>query len=493
MTVDHKQSINVQAWEKPRLLIPELAPNTPYPVDALPDIIKKPVLSYQQYGQQPLPMIASSALANLSLACQSLANVARDAYLVSPVSLYFLTVALSGERKSAADKVFSQAIRQWEQKIRKLREPALKSALTHHKTWSTERDGLLAKIRRAVMNNEDCELEKALLESMEQNEPDIPIQPSLYFEDTTHEGLSLHLAHGWPSVALWSDEGGMVLGSHSMQSNPARFAALLNGLWEGKALSTHRKSSPSFVVENRRLTVNIMMQPMLFEPMRNKKDSVIRQSGLMARCLLAYPESAMGQRFYQEPPESIEGLDAWNQRITDCLNHSGQLNQAGCIHLPILNLTHAAKKHWIRFYNALETGLHPLYGQWQNMRDLASKAAENAARLAALFHLFEGKTGDISEENMEQAIEIIHWYMTEARRLLEPPAHQPYLETSQKLLDWLLSRKNTSTSPRDMLQASPCRNRNERDKAMETLLEHNIIRIIKTGKKAEVEINPWLV
>ena len=61
---------------------------TPYPIDALPVIIQNAITAYHQYGQQPIPLIACSALANVSLACQSLANIARDHYLITPVSLY---------------------------------------------------------------------------------------------------------------------------------------------------------------------------------------------------------------------------------------------------------------------------------------------------------------------------------------------------------------------------------------------------------------------
>ena len=88
-------------WQQPIPLIDENQNQRPYPIDSLPSIIKDAVLSYQQYGQQPIPLIACSALANLSLSCQSLANIARDHLLVSPISLYFLVVAQSGERKSA--------------------------------------------------------------------------------------------------------------------------------------------------------------------------------------------------------------------------------------------------------------------------------------------------------------------------------------------------------------------------------------------------------
>ena len=53
----------------------------------------------------------------------------------------------------------------------------------------------------------------------------------------------------------------------------------------------------------------------------------------------------------------------------------------------------------------------------QSLKDFASKAAENAARLAALFHLFSGKTGDISVEHIEQAITLMNWYLEPIRKI----------------------------------------------------------------------------
>lgn len=90
----------------------------PYPIQALPSIIKNAVVDFQNYGRQPIPLVASSALANISLACQTMANVARDNVLISPISLYFLSLAISGERKSQTDNAFSLAAHQWEKQIR---------------------------------------------------------------------------------------------------------------------------------------------------------------------------------------------------------------------------------------------------------------------------------------------------------------------------------------------------------------------------------------
>ncbi|EQD24414.1 MAG: hypothetical protein D084_Lepto4C00443G0001, partial [Leptospirillum sp. Group IV 'UBA BS'] len=64
-------------------------------------------------------------LSALSLAGQGLANVRRGEGLEGPVSLYFLAIAESGERKTTIDGHFVQSIREWEQS-------ELEAAETHH-------------------------------------------------------------------------------------------------------------------------------------------------------------------------------------------------------------------------------------------------------------------------------------------------------------------------------------------------------------------------
>jgi hypothetical protein len=128
-----------QLWQKPISFISAVDEAEPYPVSCLPTIINNAVTNYHQYGQQPLSLIACSALANVSLACQTLANVARDSMLVSPISLYFFITAMSGERKTASDHTFSHSIRKWEQQIRKKLMPDVKTTRALHQAWLTEK------------------------------------------------------------------------------------------------------------------------------------------------------------------------------------------------------------------------------------------------------------------------------------------------------------------------------------------------------------------
>lgn len=476
-------------WVTPTPILSDTEHTMPYPIDELPTIIQDAVTVYQRYGQQPLPLVACSALANVSLACQTLANVARDRLLVSPVSLFFLVVAGSGERKSAADYAFSKATRQWQLEIRKQLEPEINVAQVLYQAWKVEKEGVLNQIKRNSHLTDNTELLKQRLVEVMTNEPKIPLLPVLFFEDATQEALASHIAHGWPSSSLWSDEGGIVMGGHGMQTNSTKFVALLNRLWDGKAFIAHRKTTQSFTVANRRLTVSLMMQPLILEQMLIKNGGISRQSGFLARSLIAYPKSAMGNRYYQEPPESLKGLPEFHQRLLDCLNTSLSLDKAGCHTLPTLELSPPAKTAWVSFFNHVELGLKNTQ-QWQSIKDFASKAAENVARLAALFHLFEGKQGDISVEHVEQACAIINWHLHETKMILGSQPQSPSQEDSMRLLQWIIEKGLTETTPRQLQQYGPLRDKARRDQAITNLSELNYLKAEKHQGKTILRVNP---
>ena len=266
---------------------------------------------------------------------------------------------------------------------------------------------------------------------------------------------------------------------------------MLNRLWDGKSIITHRKTSKNANIKGRRLTLNLMMQPILLERMNAISNGIKRQSGFLARCLMAYPSSSMGTRYYQEPPTSYDYMNEYESRITDCLNQSQHLTVKGCIDLPTLHFSTDAKKIWIQFFNHIEAGLS-CQGQWQNIKDFASKSAENAARLAALFHLYEGAMGDISAEQVERAITVIDWHLQEARRLFSLGEENAYISDAKRLLEWLIDKDLAETTPRHLQQFRPLRDKSRRDRALELLTEHHMIRLSHSENKTLIEVNPLL-
>ena len=135
-------------WPEPEPLTAREA-ESPYPVDVLPPILRDAVTEYAQYGQQPLPLIAASALASASLVTQGLADVTRDEHLRGPTSLYFNVVAVSGERKTSADDWFKSAANDWVQARSRAMQPEIDSAKAAMGAWTAECEGLRTKIKSA--------------------------------------------------------------------------------------------------------------------------------------------------------------------------------------------------------------------------------------------------------------------------------------------------------------------------------------------------------
>ena len=104
-------------WSDPQPLIAMLEPE-PYPFDALPDSIRNAVEEVHGFIKAPIPLVASSALSAVSLVVQAHIDVKRAEHLEGPASLYFLTIADSGERKSTCDRYFMQSIRDYETRQR---------------------------------------------------------------------------------------------------------------------------------------------------------------------------------------------------------------------------------------------------------------------------------------------------------------------------------------------------------------------------------------
>lgn len=92
---------------------------SPFPVWALPPKMRAAVEEATLVTQAPPALAASSALAAASLAVQTKFDVKRLSGLVSPCSLFFISFAESGERKTTLDQMFFDSFRQFEEAVSK--------------------------------------------------------------------------------------------------------------------------------------------------------------------------------------------------------------------------------------------------------------------------------------------------------------------------------------------------------------------------------------
>ena len=109
------------------------------------------------------------------------------------------------------------------------------------------------------------------------------------------------------------------------------------------------------------------------------------------------------------------------------------------------------------------------------IRAFANKAAEHAARLAAVLQLVEDyDAGLISAANMTAGIRLAQFYIGEALRLHHAGTTDPDLTEAQKLLDWLDERGERLISLPDIYQRGPnsVRSKAKANKLVRILEDH---------------------
>src|SRR5262245_20366445 len=106
--------------EAPRPLMRELQPADPFPTDALGDLLAPAARAIPERVQAPLAIGGQSVLAAAGLATQAHVDVALPigGGQLKPVSNYFVTVAMTGERKSECDRQAGWPIRKREKEMR---------------------------------------------------------------------------------------------------------------------------------------------------------------------------------------------------------------------------------------------------------------------------------------------------------------------------------------------------------------------------------------
>ncbi|MGZ8927657.1 MAG: DUF3987 domain-containing protein [Methylobacter sp.] len=336
------------------------------------------------------------------------------------------------------------------------------------------------------------------LTDLERNKPEPPRIPRLILGDETPENLAYTLAKSWPSAGVVSSEAGVVFGAHGMsRESVMRNLSLLNVLWDGGSLSIGRRTSDSFTVKDARLTVALQIQEATLRVFFEKAGGLARGTGFLARFLVAWPESTQGYRPFTDPPDTWPKLAAFNRRITEILNTAAPLNEQGGLEPVMLTFTPAAKAAWISFHDAIELELRSgreLY----DVRDVASKTADNAARLAALFHVFtEGTGGTVEADSFEGASRIAAWHLSEARRFFGELALPIELANAARLDSWLIEygrRERTHIIPRREAQRlGPVRNNEDLKHALRELEELSRARLITDGRCKDILINPILL
>jgi putative DNA primase/helicase len=487
-------------WAEPRPFMDMIPLAEPYPIDVLPAVMQAAVMAHHHTAQQPISLIAASAHGVLALAGQGLANVVRDEGLEGPISLNLMVIAKSGERKSAADKAFTNPIHEWMTEKKDQMQAELASNAAKLKIYHTrlkQIETLLSKPNPPKSSPPKEVLEEELTQLF-QNPPPKVYAPDCFYEDTTMEALLSGIGQNWPSAALMSDEAGLLIGSHAFkQENALAAFANLNRFWDGKPIKRTRITTGTLVVKGRRLSVVLMMQPSVFLRMLGICDNEARNTGFLARALLTMPESTIGRRLYT--PQTAEdrlAMAEFGKAVKSLLSQKLNMDPVtGALTPRLLPLSKEGKDIWQTYHDDIE-GQCARGKRYASIPDIASKSADNAARLAALYQLLENPNSiEVSVQNMQRATIVARWHLNEVGRVLEYQSQAPLLENAESLLEWLLERPDRRATLQEVSQYGPYRLRMERSarkRAIALLEEHHMALERKIDGKTYLLANPHL-
>lgn len=489
-------------WPEPEPLIAKIA-SEPYPIDALPETIRAAIEEVAGFVKAPFPLVAAAALGAISLAIQARIDVKRAEKLEGPVGLFLLTIADSGERKSTCDGFFTEAIRQYQEEQATAQKPDLERYEVERDTWSARRDGLLAAIKDASKRADTTKELQASLETLQSEKPKPPRVKRLLLGDETPESLAWSLAQHWPSAGVVSSEAGLIFGAHGMgKDSVMRNLTLLNVLWDGGTHSVGRRTSECFMVKGARLTVALQVQEPTLREFFARSGALARGTGFLARFMVSWPESTQGHRPFTDPPETWPELSKFNTRIGEILKQEVLMDENGVLTPTMLCFDSDAKDAWVEFHNAIECELGS-HGELYDVRDVASKSADNVARLAALFHVFTSKDSNFSTsiplDCIERARRIVAWHLNESRRFFGELAMSTELINAAQLDAWLINycrEKGTHLVPIIKLQQcgpSKLRRKEPIETAMRELAEVGRARWIQDGKRRVIAVNPALL
>lgn len=473
--------------EEPIPLRADLAPAKAYPVDTLGEILGDAVNALHEVVKAPLALCAQSVLAAASFAAQGHFDVMLPWRERKPLSLFLLTGGVSGERKSTLDNVVFGAAKtqeredmeryQGDQEEYALRLAAYQHAVDAAKKAATSggKGGTTAEdVLRAVT---------AVGEA-----PPEPRLPLRFVTEPTVEGLFKLLSAGKPSVALFSDEAGLLIGGHALNSdNALKTLSRWSKMWDGAPFDRVRAKDGSSVLYGRRMALHQLAQPEVLAQLLS--DHYANCQGFLSRCLVAWPESAIGERIetgsefqWAGSRSAVLRLYAVLKRLMEAEPRTRK-NPQELDPIP-LTLTDEAIRLCVDAHNQFEMLMRD-GGPLHELRDRGSKAMEIVCRISGVFTVMEHGLAarHIERRAIEQALKLMQWYLDEMLRIQGALAVPQSVRDAESLSAWLRNSGHRVFTLRMILQRgpNPLRHKPRAQAAVKELVENGYIVEQPTG------------
>ena len=405
------------SWEDVRELVPATCAD-PFPVAALPPVVRRAVETCAEAFQVPTSLPATLALSILAAATSGKYRVHARSDWREHLALWTCVVLRPGTRKSPVFSALSEPLKRYQGALR---------AKAGERREEVRRERARRKVALKTATGEA----RARLEVELADLADPPV-PSVYIGgDATPEAVAAALDVNAGRLFLADDEAVFLQHAAGLyRDGGANIDTLLKG-WDGSEVTVHRKGAPPVCIPRALLSVALTVQPDVLR--RTRGDTALAGRGFLARFLWSLPPDGVGYRDVNPPELDAGAMGAWG----------------GCVEallaLPVppspeaLTLAPDAAARFLAYRRERE----PLKRDGEALavtdalREWASKADGAVLRVAGVLHVAAGGGAELSDALLADAIAIMDHYTAHARFALAAFATDPATALAARIVAWL--------------------------------------------------------
>src|SRR5699024_2476916 len=310
-----------------------------YPLDSLPPLMRNAIVDTADHAQTPVPLAGQCVLAAMAYLAQTRVDAWSHKTNKMPCSLNLLALQISGGGKSSAHEVAFRPIMTAERELKKQHTREV-----------------------AEIDEGGQELTGKQLAQYNKANPKPPDPSTIIGSDGSISRIMAKFVEGTPSLFWSTDEGGQMLGGHSLNAdNSVAVLGCLTQLWDsgkGERLRSSANEDASGTFWGRRLSLHLMAQERAIRDVL--ADDVMREQGFLPRFLFCAPDSIVGTRLMtpermMRKPEDYPGIVAYWERVEIIMQAPERITEDGEVDAERLELTSPARTLWLDFHNEVET------------------------------------------------------------------------------------------------------------------------------------------
>lgn len=408
-----------------------------FPVDALPETVRRYVLAVAESTQTSVDMAAVEALGVGSLCSQGKYFIQGNADWAEPLNIYTVVILPPAERKSSVLSVMIRPVEEYEKEENSRRNAGIIESQMVLSRLEKEKRSLVERASKGKATEEEV---RAKATEIAKYEPVKPLR--LFVDDVTSEKLTSVLAENKGRAAVVSAEGGIFDIISGLYSRNVNIDVFLKG-HSGDTIRVDRIGRASESIIHPALTMVLAVQPEVLNGLMS--NNTFRGRGLTARFLYSMPKSTVGSRSFSTKPIP-EGVRARYRALIETILSSDNEQEP-------ISLDDGAREVLEDLFNEIEGRLK---GDLAEISDWAGKFVGAVLRISGILHVMkypkDSMFDAVDRETMEHAVIIGRYFLTHAKAAYSLMGADTVNKDAQHLLSFIKRERLAEFSRRDAMR-----------------------------------------